>query len=114
LNRERRCPAPARAIGHLVQAPIGTDPVQGVSLNRAGDYRSANRADEATAKRIRRYAGHDPELRAVVAGLEREVGRFEAPMAPAALKVAYAGASYAMRSRDFDGKALKRPTDLPR
>ncbi len=50
----------------------------------------------------------------MVAGLEGEVGRFEAPMAPAALKMAYAGASYAMRSRDFDGKALKRPTDLPR
>ena len=84
---------------------------EAVNLNRAGDYRSAKRAVEATAKRIRRYAGHDPELRAVVTGLESEVDRFEAPMAPAALKVAYAGASYALRSRDFDGKALKSPTD---
>ena len=76
-------------------------------MNRAGDYQAAKRAVEATAKRIRRYAGHDPELRAVVAGLESEVDRFEAPMAPAALQVAYAGASYALRSRAFDGKALK-------
>lgn len=84
---------------------------EAVSMNRAGDYEAARRAVEATAKRIRRYAGRDPDLRAVVDGLESEVDQFQAPMAAPALKVAYASASYAMRSRAFDGKALKSPTD---
>ena len=80
---------------------------EAVRLNRAGDYLAARRALEATAKRIRAYAGHDPELRAIVNELMREVEQFQQPMPERSLKDAYASSSYAMQSRAADGKARK-------
>ncbi|MGP1675421.1 MAG: vWA domain-containing protein, partial [Candidatus Limnocylindrales bacterium] len=43
-----------------------------VQRNRAGDFEEARRVLDATAKRIRRYAGRDPELRALVEDLVAE------------------------------------------
>ena len=86
---------------------------EAVGRNRAGDYKAAQRAVEATARRIRKYAGRDPELRAVVSELEGEAHQFMAPMALPALKVAYASASYVMRSRMPDGKVVKEPGRPP-
>lgn len=80
-------------------------------MNRAGDYKAARRAVEGTAKRIRSYAGRDPELQATASALEADIQQFQAPMAAPALKTAFAGASYLMRSRMPDGKAMKTPED---
>ena len=62
----------------------------------------------STAKRIRGYAGRDPELRALVAELEAEAQHFTAPMPAMALKEAHFNASNTARSRDLTGKALRR------
>lgn len=84
---------------------------EAVGMNRAGDYKAARRAVEGTAKRIRSYAGRDPELQATASALEADIQQFQAPMAAPALKTAFAGASYLMRSRMPDGKAMKTPED---
>ena len=80
---------------------------EAVRWNRSGDYLHARRVIEATAGRIRKYAGHDPELRAIVHELDGEVGRFTAPMAPAMLKQAYYASANVAHSRDVSGKSRK-------
>ncbi len=82
---------------------------EAVGRNRHGDYVGARQVVEATAKRIRKYAGRDPEMRAILAELDREAGEFDAPMMEMNRKVAYAQSSYAMYSRMADGKAMKDP-----
>jgi hypothetical protein len=64
---------------------------------------------EATARRIRGYAGRDPELRAILAELEREVDELAVPMMEMERKQMYASSAYAMRSRMADGTAMKGP-----
>jgi hypothetical protein len=81
---------------------------EAVSRNRAGDYIHARRAVEATASRIRKYAGRDPEMRALVSELETEAQQFAAPMAPAMLKEAHFAAAGSARSRDASGRSLRR------
>jgi Ca-activated chloride channel family protein len=80
---------------------------EAVRLNRAGDYQGARRMLEATAKRIRSYAGRDAELRTIVDALMREVEQFQQPMQERARKVAYAQSSYEMQSRLADGQARR-------
>ncbi len=82
---------------------------EAVGLNRQGDYDGARHLVEATARRIRGYAGRDPELRAILADLEGELQMFAAPMMEMDRKHAYASSSYLMRSRMADGKAMKNP-----
>jgi hypothetical protein len=64
---------------------------------------------EATARRIRGYAGRDAELRAILGELEGELHQLAAPMMEMNRKDIYARSSYAMRSRMPDGKARKVP-----
>ena len=45
---------------------------EAVARNRKGDFEGARRAILSTARRIREYAGHDPELRRILAELEQE------------------------------------------
>jgi Ca-activated chloride channel homolog len=82
---------------------------EAVGNNRVGDFAGAQRVMEATARRIRKYAGRDADLRQVVEDLEGDVNRFAQPMAAPALKQAYASTNYALRSRAPDGKAMKTP-----
>ena len=82
---------------------------EAVVLNRAGDYAAAEHIVESTARRIRKYAGRDAELRKVISELEQESVQFNAPMAPQALKVAHAASLYSLQSRAYDGKANKGP-----
>jgi Ca-activated chloride channel homolog len=80
---------------------------QAVELNRRGEYGAARDALEATARKIRAYAGRDPELRAIVDELMGSVGRFGQRMTLRAQKEAYAQTQYAMQSRTADGKAQR-------
>jgi len=82
---------------------------EAVGLNRHGDYNGARHVVEATARRIRSYAGRDPELRAILGELEGELQVFAAPMMEMDRKHAYASSSYLMNSRMADGKAMKDP-----
>jgi len=82
---------------------------EAVGRNRHGDFEGARRIIEATARRIRGYAGRDPELRGIVDELERQLQEFAAPMMEIDRKVMYASSSYQMRSRMADGTAMKDP-----
>ena len=82
---------------------------EAVALNRAGDYQAAQQAIRATARRIRKYAGHDQDLRAIVDGLVAEEQRFVAPMPEMSRKLAFAASSYEMNSRSAYGKAITGP-----
>jgi Ca-activated chloride channel family protein len=78
-----------------------------VELNRRGEYALASEALKATAKKIRGYAGGDPELGAIIAGLLQESETFGRVMAESNRKAVYAGASYALRSRAVTGSARR-------
>jgi Ca-activated chloride channel family protein len=82
---------------------------EAVGRNRSGDYDGARHAVEATARRIRGYAGRDTELRAILADLEGQVQELAAPMMEMDRKLMYATSSYQLRSREPDGKAMKDP-----
>jgi len=78
---------------------------EAVRLNRAGDFTAARGALEATARRIKGYAGRDPELREIVMELMGEVETFRHAMPERQRKEAYAASAYAMQSRAPDGAA---------
>ncbi len=80
---------------------------EAVDRNRRGDYDAARRILDATSKRIRAYADHDPALEALVATLGEESGTYAAPMAPMALKEAHFASSNMRRNREPDGRAMK-------
>ena len=82
---------------------------EAVGRNRQGDYDGARHLVEATARRIRGYAGRDPELRAILADLEGALQELAAPMMEMERKKMYANSSYLMRSRMADGTAMKNP-----
>jgi hypothetical protein len=79
----------------------------GVELNRQGDYDAASHALKATAKKIRAYAGKDPELRQIVDGLMAESEMFGRVMQERSRKEHFAMSSHAMQSRDAVGKARR-------
>jgi hypothetical protein len=79
-----------------------------VSLNRDGDFDRAREALQATARKIRGYAGDDPVLLGIVDALTREAEQFHGVMEERTRKAYYARSNYEMRSRDLQGKALRR------
>lgn len=80
---------------------------EAVGRNRAGDLDGARHLVEATARRIRGYAGRDQELRSILADLEGSVHEVAEPMMEMNRKQMYARSSYVMRSRMADGQASK-------
>jgi Ca-activated chloride channel family protein len=79
-----------------------------VHWNREGDFERARHELQAVARRIREYAGADPELRAIVDELERAAETWSQARLEPERKSAYASAHYAMRMRASDGMALRR------
>jgi Ca-activated chloride channel family protein len=77
--------------------------------NKAGSYRLAEEALRGVARRIRGYAGDDPELLRIVASLEGEYRTVAAPMAASAQKQMHYESTYLMRGRDVQGRAQRRP-----
>ncbi|MFL5672587.1 MAG: vWA domain-containing protein [Chloroflexota bacterium] len=81
---------------------------EAVRLNRAGDFEGAQRVLAATRARIEAYAGNDPEIRAVLRTLDEEQVVYAAPMAEAVRKQAFYSSANALRSRDFQGRSVRR------
>lgn len=83
---------------------------EAIALNRNGDWKGARNALEGVARKIKRYAGSDPELQAIVHRLrEVEAPMMAAPMLEASRKQAYFASSNLARGKDAYGKSLKRP-----
>lgn len=80
---------------------------EAVRLNRLGDFAAARHVLVATAKRIRAYAGRDPQLRALIAELEGELDTFTAPMSAMSLKEAHFASGNMARMRDPEGRSLR-------
>jgi Ca-activated chloride channel family protein len=95
-----------RAVARVFAARARQDATR---LNRTGQFPAAQAALASVAKRIRSYAGRDPELRALVADLETDSSTLAAPMAPAALKEMHFQSYASARFRMPDGKAFRRP-----
>lgn len=81
---------------------------EAVDRNRRGDYDGARHILDATSKRIGQYADHDPVLESLVATLGQEGVTYAAPVAPMALKAAHFASANLRRSREADGRAMKR------
>jgi hypothetical protein len=81
---------------------------EAVRLNRAGDFDRAREVLRATARRIGGYAGDDPELHRIMSQLRAESEQFHRAMSERTRKVHYAHSQWEMRSRDIEGKALRR------
>ncbi len=81
---------------------------EAVQRNRAGDFEGARRVLEATSKRIKRYAGRDDRMRALVRELLEEQDRFAAPMPALMLKENHFASANVARMRSASGQALKR------
>jgi Ca-activated chloride channel family protein len=94
-----------RAVARLFAARARQEAVQ---RNRAGDYAGAKHILDATARRIRDYAGQDTILRDLVEELDREQVRFSAAMAEPNRKAAHFSSANMLRSRDASGHSLKR------
>jgi len=82
--------------------------LEAVRLNRQGDYQGARRVLDGTGRRIRGYAGRNRKLREIARDLAAEVDVFAAPMAPLTLKEAHFASANVARTRDAQGRSLKR------
>ena len=94
-----------RAVARLFAARARQE---AVGRNRQGDYAGARRILDATASRIRGYAGDDPALRDLLDTMVREETVYAAPMAEPARKQAHFASANALRSRDAAGRSVRR------
>jgi Ca-activated chloride channel family protein len=80
---------------------------EATAMNRRGDFDAARSALSGVAKRIRSYAGSDPEMRSLVSELQSRSAEVAAPMPEAARKQMYFASYAAARARMPDGKAVR-------
>lgn len=80
-----------------------------VEMNRGGAWDEARALLRAVARRIRSYAGDNPVLRGIVAELQRESEAWARERTEFDRKVRYSASEYALRSRDYQGAAQRRP-----
>jgi Ca-activated chloride channel family protein len=104
-DAQTRDPEVDRAVARLFAARARQEAVR---RNRTGDFEGARRVLEGTAGRIRLYAGSDPETTALVDALTRERATFSAPMPERSLKQAHFASANLLRSRDVQGRSVKR------
>ncbi len=83
---------------------------EAVQHNRQHDFVLAQKILKGTAKRIGKYADGDPMLRELVVELEGESHRFAREMAPRFLKEAHFASANMARSRDVQGRSLRKPS----
>jgi Ca-activated chloride channel family protein len=81
---------------------------EAVRRNRDGDFEGARRVLDATAGRIREYAGSDPETTALADALTRERAAFSAPMPEQDRKRLHFASANLLRSRDAQGRSVRR------
>jgi hypothetical protein len=95
-----------RSVDRRVAALFATRARQeAVKLNRLGDFRQAVLELREVADKIAGYAGSDPELRTIAALLWDEEEHWASTRHESLRKVAFASASYSLRSRGPEGKA---------
>lgn len=80
---------------------------EAVRLNRNGDFEHASRLLASTAARVRSYAGHDPELLAIVDELTARRVVFEAPVPEYDRKQMHYASANLARSRTATGASVK-------
>jgi Ca-activated chloride channel family protein len=80
---------------------------EAAELNRAGLYERACELLVRTAKRIRSYAGTDPELNRIADELDAELRRFSEPMPAMQMKSTFFAAHAAMMERSPAGRAKR-------
>ena len=93
-----------RAVAELYVARARAEALE---LNREGRYDEAQARLEATARRITKYAGHDPRLRVIVRELEERDDVFSAPMSARASKWEFFQSANVTRMRTMEGKAKR-------
>ena len=94
-----------RAVARMFTAKVRQE---AVAFNRSGHYREAAEALQGVARRIRGYAGDDPELNRLAGELVGEEHAYAAPMPEAARKQAFYQSANLARTRDLQGKAVRR------
>ena len=94
-----------RAVARLFAARARQEAVR---RNRDGDFEGARTVLEATAGRIREYAGTDRETTALADSLTRERATFSAPMPEQSRKQMHFASANLLRSRDAQGRSVKR------
>lgn len=80
---------------------------EAVKLNRLGEFEKAVRNLHQVSGKILRYAGRDPELRAIAEGLRAEEAQWSMRVSEPLMKQSYASANYVMRSRGPQGEATR-------
>ncbi len=80
---------------------------EAVAFNKGGRFGPASDRLAAVGRRIRAYAGDDPELLALADELDQQTVAYSAPIAPAALKQMHFASVNVSRSRDAMGGARK-------
>lgn len=82
-----------------------------LEFNRLGRFDEATARLEATARRIEKYAGADPELLAIIASLRERHAVYSRPMMPTMSKSEHFSSTNMARMRESSGKAFrsKRP-----
>ncbi len=81
---------------------------EAIRLNREGQLGEARRALLGVAERVQAYAGHDDDLRAIVAGLRADAEEWSIVQDERSRKVAYSMSYNSLKSRAPDGQALRR------
>jgi hypothetical protein len=81
---------------------------EAVRLNREGRYDDARRTLDGVRRRVASYAGTDPELQAIVAGLQEEMPMYMASMNELQRKSVHYAASVSLRSRSPEGRSQRR------
>ena len=82
---------------------------EALRYNKAGDFTRAQQIVQATAERIRGYAGDDPALNRLVRELLEELHFYSRPSGEMDRKVRYYASQNIMRSRDQTGKSKRGP-----
>lgn len=95
-----------RAVATLYAAQAAAEALE---LNRAGRFDEAAARLRATARRIKQYAGNDPELRAIIESLRERDVIYAQPMMAATSKAEYYASMNVSKMRDHSGKARRRP-----
>ncbi len=95
-----------RAVAKLYAAQAAAEALE---LNRAERFDEATARLGATARRIKQYAGSDPELRAIIESLRERDVIYAQPMMAAMSKSEHYASMNASKMRDSAGKARRRP-----
>jgi Ca-activated chloride channel family protein len=106
-DRQPRHRAVDRLVAEIYAARARRDAVE---HNRTGHFAAARHGVEATARRIRSYAGDDRELHRIADALEAEQDRVAESMDPMALKQMHFDSSSIMKMRDPSGRARRHKT----